>query len=179
MRPFTQPFQGCDQRGAGSFMSAAELVWWTLGCSQELFSWPCTALCCSMEPGKGVCLGWTCTATIGGQQLITLLATGNIACSARISWGYFSFPSHNPRQLCLPPLQGENHVVEDYYPTALPHLPLKSGKGGAFLLDLAGKSQVGGTAPLQPPCLHDGVIHSSLGLVVGQQIWRSYKFTNR
>lgn len=124
-------------------------------------------------------MGWTCIATTGGQQLMTLLATGNVTCSAGVSWGHFSFPSHNPRQLCLSPLQGENNVVEDYYPIALdnfhtawdyypialPHLPLKSGKGDAFLLVLAGKSHLGGTAPLQTPCLHGGVVHS--GLVVG------------
>lgn len=45
-----------------------------------------------------------------------------------------------------------------------------SEKGGAFAVDLAGKSELGGSAPLQSTCHHGGVISSSSRSVVGYRI---------
>lgn len=132
--------KGSALGGWGTWGGPALLHWW-MAINNITSYWKHHLFCWSL-------LGSLLLPFSQCQATLSLIFTGGKQCCGRLL-------SHCTWRL---------PAAWDYSPTVLPHLPLK---GGAFLLDLAGKSQLGGTAPLQIPCLHGGVMHSSLGLVAG------------
>lgn len=158
---FYPTFSRLRQRGAGSFMCAAELVWWTLGCPWEFFSSPCPCPLQAMlqhgawkralpwvAGGPGVDLHWhnwwRAINNIAGywkHHLLCWSLLGSLLFAFPQRLATFASPLQDKNNVvkgCYPIALDTFHIAWDYYPIALPHLPLKGGKGDAFLLDPAG-----------------------------------------